>query len=286
MSAKQKSIRTALAGLFAGCLLLSCNGTLPVTSANLEVTPKEVSFAAEGGTAQVAFTAPAAWSVSVSADWIQLSPSSGEAGAVVVVFTASRNATASPRSAVATISVPSLSLSEGVSLIQEAGQENTGPDGPEGPDNPPGPDDTPDEIGGFSGDLEDWLDETQDWYIDNPSGPAGEEVWYILGNMFEDTFERVYPMEKNADGSFSFRVSPRESFLAFAFANGNYPEEPYSCIAASPIYYGDDLEMTGKLELPVSFMMNYTYFFYVYIYQDIDIVFYPNRNLVVLDFAK
>lgn len=106
----------ALAGILAAFSLLACEGS----QTSLGVTPKTVSVNAEGGSVQVAFSATMDWTASTSADWISLSPSSGTAGDIVMTVTVQKNSSTSPRSTVVTVSMPSIQVSDVVTVSQEA----------------------------------------------------------------------------------------------------------------------------------------------------------------------
>ncbi|MBO4634564.1 MAG: fimbrillin family protein [Bacteroidales bacterium] len=216
-----KTLKSVLCGLLSLSVLLSCdNKELPVT-VNLGVTPKEVTFEAEGGTAQVAFTSPAAWSLSTTADWLHITPSSGEAGSIVVTFTADANNDTAPRSAQATISVPSVKVSENVAIGQKAGQK---PDPGPGPE----PEPEPEAIGTITGTAQDWnndsflFDEGASAVlsISAPVNEAGvkltwkgnafspeKELFWALKQTEKSSFAAVYPYSASTDPLKTFRFS-------------------------------------------------------------------------------
>ncbi|MBQ9410040.1 MAG: BACON domain-containing protein [Bacteroidales bacterium] len=109
-----KPILGILAAFFA---LVSCEAVS--IQANLNVTPKTVTAPPEGGTYTVAFTAVAAWETSVAADWIHLSPASGESGDITLTITVDPNPGTEPRSAGVQVSSPELKVTETVAVSQE-----------------------------------------------------------------------------------------------------------------------------------------------------------------------
>lgn len=211
-----KTFKSVLCGLLSLSVLLSCdNKELPVT-VNLGVTPKEVTFEAEGGTAQVAFTSPAAWSLSTTADWLHITPSSGEAGSIVVTFTADANNDTAPRSAQATISVPSVKVNENVAVGQKAAQK------------PEEPDPEPEAMGTITGTAQGWdndsfvFDEGASVVlsISAPVNEAGvkltwkgnafnpeKELFWALKQTEKSSFAAVYPYSASTDPLKTFRFS-------------------------------------------------------------------------------
>ena len=81
--------------LVAFLALVSCEAVS--VQANLNVTPKTVSAPPEGGSYTVAFTAGVAWETSTSADWIHISPASGESGDITITITVDPNPTTEER---------------------------------------------------------------------------------------------------------------------------------------------------------------------------------------------
>lgn len=78
-------------------------------------------LASEGNSkATITFTSALEWQAKCSADWVDISPASGKAGAVKITVTAEENSTASSRNA--TIILISGSLQEKIQLTQEAGE--------------------------------------------------------------------------------------------------------------------------------------------------------------------
>lgn len=94
----------AAAMLFA----VACNETPeePVNpEAQVAVMPMEVSYVANGGENAVSVVAKGAWTATPSADWITVSPASGEAGTVSVKVTAAVNEVLEAREGVVTFTV-------------------------------------------------------------------------------------------------------------------------------------------------------------------------------------
>lgn len=79
-----------------------------------------LTIPAEGGSATVTFTAPAAWATETDADWITISPDSGKAGDVTVTVSARANETGSDRSAKVTVSAEGAENSVTVTVSQPA----------------------------------------------------------------------------------------------------------------------------------------------------------------------
>lgn len=94
----------AAAMLFA----VACNET-PEGPVNPEtqvaVMPLEVSYVANGGENAVSVVAKGAWTATPSAEWITVSPASGEAGTVSVKVTAAKNEVTEAREGVVTFAV-------------------------------------------------------------------------------------------------------------------------------------------------------------------------------------
>lgn len=94
----------AAAMLFA----VACNETPeePVDpEAQVAVMPLEVSYVANGGENAVSVVAKGAWTATPSAEWITVSPASGEAGTVSVKVTATKNEVTEAREGVVTFAV-------------------------------------------------------------------------------------------------------------------------------------------------------------------------------------
>lgn len=94
----------AAAMLFA----VACNETpeAPVDpEAQVAVMPLEVSYVANGGENAVSVVAKGAWTATPSAEWITVSPASGEAGTVSVKVTATKNEVTEAREGVVTFAV-------------------------------------------------------------------------------------------------------------------------------------------------------------------------------------
>ncbi len=103
--------------LVAFLALVSCEAVS--VQANLNVTPKTVSAPPEGGSYTVAFTAGVAWETSTSADWIHISPESGESGDITITITVDPNPTTEPRSAGVQVTAPEHKVTETVAVSQE-----------------------------------------------------------------------------------------------------------------------------------------------------------------------
>lgn len=103
--------------LVAFLALVSCEAVS--VQANLNVTPKTVSAPPEGGSYTVAFTAGVAWETSTSADWIHISPASGESGDITITITVDPNPTTEPRSAGVQVTAPEFKVTETVAVSQE-----------------------------------------------------------------------------------------------------------------------------------------------------------------------
>ncbi len=116
ISLELKPILNALAASLVLMLAASCEGN----QMGLGLTPTTVNVPAEGGSAQVAFSAQSAWTATTTAEWIQLSPSSGEAGDIVMKVEVGANTTTSPRTSLVTVAIPDIGLSGVVTVSQEA----------------------------------------------------------------------------------------------------------------------------------------------------------------------
>lgn len=84
------------------------------TSGNLMLTSESNSKAT------VTFTSALEWQANCAADWVDISPASGKAGAATITVTAEENSTTTTRNA--TIILISGSLQEKIQLTQEAGE--------------------------------------------------------------------------------------------------------------------------------------------------------------------
>ena len=112
---KPKLIWGLLGALFVSLALVSCEEDIPL---DLSVTPKEVTIPADGGSATISFTSPVAWKAVSSADWVNISPASGEAGDMVIKLSAKANPDQTERSATVTVSIVDTDYSETVKVIQ------------------------------------------------------------------------------------------------------------------------------------------------------------------------
>lgn len=113
---KPKFIWGLLGALFVSSALVSCED-LPI-SVNLGVSPKEVTIPADGGSATIKFTSPIAWKAEPSADWMHITPASGEAGEVVLTVSADANTSEAERTGTVKVSVEEPAYSESVKVIQ------------------------------------------------------------------------------------------------------------------------------------------------------------------------
>ena len=66
-------------------------------------TNEGVSFTAAGGTAEISFSATKSWTAAVSAQWLSVSPKSGEAGETLMTVTAGTNRSQDPLMATVTL---------------------------------------------------------------------------------------------------------------------------------------------------------------------------------------
>ena len=113
----------AFAGVLVTLLFAAACGEdgpdIPV-NVNLAVNPTEVTIPASGGQATVSFTSPIAWAASTSADWLRISPASGEgAEKINITLSATENQSTDQRTATVTVKVPTLNnISESVKVIQ------------------------------------------------------------------------------------------------------------------------------------------------------------------------
>lgn len=113
---KPKLIWGLLGALFVSFALVSCED-LPV-DVKLNVSPKEVTIPANGGSASVKFTSPVAWTASASATWVQFSPASGAAGDVTLKVSAEANPSETERTATVTVKIVDADYSESLKVIQ------------------------------------------------------------------------------------------------------------------------------------------------------------------------
>ena len=96
------------------------------TVTSFSVTPSSLSLKAEGGEATIAFTAPAVWSATSSAEWITIDPAAGKSGETVVTVTALAN-TGAERSAKVTVESSDYRVDV---TVKQAGIEEVNPPEP------------------------------------------------------------------------------------------------------------------------------------------------------------
>ena len=113
----------ALAVAIFAFLAVACDEPLIPEGFQFSFSPKEVTIPAAGGSAEVAFNAPIAWEASTQAAWIQISPSSGEPGDVVLQVTVGENPDKEARSAEITVSLPEAEYTETIQVTQEPSKE-------------------------------------------------------------------------------------------------------------------------------------------------------------------
>ena len=205
--------------LFGAFVVLICAiacDTLPPLpeNVNLGVTPAEVTIPAEGGQATVSFNSPLVWQASSSADWLQLSRESGEAGDVTVTLSASANESEDQRTATVTVSIVNYDKSETVKVIQLGKEPEPGP----GPDDPPGPgpDPTPEEIDGFRGTIGDWISSETVTVGVTVQQEIKDAEWAV----YLPADETAIPMEKGQDGLYRARITGHYPLMPIYFARG------------------------------------------------------------------
>ena len=112
-----------LAGAFLSLSLVSCDEVLdePLPEGfSFSFSPDEVTVPPAGGSVEIAFESPFAWTASTEAQWLTVSPKSGESGAVVLTVSLSENTTKDARSAALTITLPDKDYSEDLTVTQLA----------------------------------------------------------------------------------------------------------------------------------------------------------------------
>ena len=112
--------------IFAGALLAlffaaSCGDDGTIQLPEINVDTKTVTIPAEGGYGEtpVNLDIPMAWSVEISASWVNVAPSSGAAGKFKLEFYAEPNDTGASRECKATISASGI-MSVAISIVQPA----------------------------------------------------------------------------------------------------------------------------------------------------------------------
>ena len=117
---KVSHFKTLTGVLLALFFAASCDEPIDIpVNVNLGVSPKEVTIPADGGRATVSFNSPLAWEASSTADWLQISPASGEAGDnIVLTLSATANQSTDQRTANVTVKVKDYQFQETVKVIQ------------------------------------------------------------------------------------------------------------------------------------------------------------------------
>ena len=124
-----RKLLTFLQAVAFSTLIAGCGGTTG-TETGPEITP-EIKFTEDIVTSGISvesaeqsitlsFSTNVAWSATVSADWLTISPSSGEAGKNSVKVEVEENRTGQPRSATITISDKESTRKVSVTVRQEA----------------------------------------------------------------------------------------------------------------------------------------------------------------------
>jgi endoglucanase len=99
----KRTIFTAIGFLIAALFFMGCKKKDTVTP-ELTVSSSQITLPAEGGTADVAITGNAQWTVSnPGSSWLQLNQASGNSGTATIKLTAAVNGTGSTRSAILSI---------------------------------------------------------------------------------------------------------------------------------------------------------------------------------------
>lgn len=93
---------------------------LPAITLPANIVSSGISVESAGGPATVDFTTNMAWSAAVSADWVTISPSSGEAGKNSIKVEVGENTASQPRSATVTISDKKSTRKVSFTVRQEA----------------------------------------------------------------------------------------------------------------------------------------------------------------------
>jgi len=114
---QSKTLTGVLLALFFAA---SCEDPIEIpVNVNLGVSPKEVTIPADGGRATVSFSSPLAWEASSTADWLKISPASGEAGdKIVLTLSATANESTDQRTANVTVKVKDYQFQETVKVLQ------------------------------------------------------------------------------------------------------------------------------------------------------------------------
>lgn len=105
----KKNIFKALAVLAAVFAFAGCQKEAPED--NVNISSAKIVASAAGETQTISFTSNVAWTMASSADWVSVSPASGEAGSANVSVTISPNTTYSQRSTTLTLNAGKKSTS-------------------------------------------------------------------------------------------------------------------------------------------------------------------------------
>jgi endoglucanase len=133
---KMKSARifAMIRFLIAVLVFTGCKKKNDAVTPELSASPSEITLPAEGGTADVAITGNAQWTVSnPGSSWLQLNQASGNSGTATIKLTAAVNGTGSTRSAILSIN-SSNGQSRRVKVSQQATlypSYNTSPQAPD-----------------------------------------------------------------------------------------------------------------------------------------------------------
>ena len=119
---RPKSILSTVLAALIAIFLTSCEGgenVLP-DGFSFNFNPKEVTIPSTGGSATVTFKAPYDWSVESTAEWIQVTPTSGSVGDVTVEISVGVNPARESRTATVSVSLPGFEYTESLKVTQFA----------------------------------------------------------------------------------------------------------------------------------------------------------------------
>jgi len=100
---KTKMSNCTMIGFLIAALFFTGCKKKDTVAPELTVSPSEINFPSEGGTANLAINGNADWSITNAAAWLQLSQTSGNSGNATVPLTATLNTTGAIRSSVLVI---------------------------------------------------------------------------------------------------------------------------------------------------------------------------------------
>jgi len=103
---KTKMSNCTMIGFLIAALFFTGCKKKDTVAPELTVSPSEINFPSEGGTANLAINGNADWSITNAAAWLQLSQTSGNSGNATVPLTATLNTTGAIRSSVLVINAP------------------------------------------------------------------------------------------------------------------------------------------------------------------------------------